>query len=123
MKTSYRERDYTFGQAILTLRTAIGLTQEQLGSLLNISTRAVAGWKGGSSYPKTQHLKAFIELAVQHQAFSIGHEAQEIRTFWKEALSHTADRACESDPPTTRFAELALLFKASLTASSWIVTI
>ena len=32
MKTFYSERDYAFGKAIFTLRTKIGLTQEQLGN-------------------------------------------------------------------------------------------
>ncbi len=38
---SYRERDYAFGQAMLTLRTTIGLTQAGLADLLGISRRAV----------------------------------------------------------------------------------
>jgi transcriptional regulator with XRE-family HTH domain len=85
MKTSYHERDHTFGQAILTLRTAIGLTQGRLGSLLGVTARAVAGWEGGSNYPKTKHLKALIELAVQHQAFPKDAVAEEIRRLWKAA--------------------------------------
>jgi hypothetical protein len=36
---SYRERDYPFGQAMLTLRTSIGLTQAGLGRLLGVSRR------------------------------------------------------------------------------------
>jgi hypothetical protein len=31
---SYREQDYGFGQAMLSLRTAIGLTQTDLAQLL-----------------------------------------------------------------------------------------
>ena len=38
MKQSfYRERDYAFGQAMLSLRTAIGLTQAGLAELLSVS--------------------------------------------------------------------------------------
>jgi tetratricopeptide (TPR) repeat protein len=85
MKTSYHERDYTFGQAMLTLRNKIGLTQERLGSVLGVSERAVAGWEGGSNYPKAKHLKALIELAVQRQAFSKDTAAEEIRRLWKVA--------------------------------------
>ena len=38
----YSERDYTFGQLMLTLRTTIGLTQAGLGERLGVSRRAVA---------------------------------------------------------------------------------
>jgi transcriptional regulator with XRE-family HTH domain len=37
MKAAYRERDYAFGAAMLTLRTAIGLTQAGLADLLGVS--------------------------------------------------------------------------------------
>ncbi len=79
------ERDYAFGQAMLGLRTAIGLTQTGLAEYLGISRRAVGEWEAGSSYPKAERLKEFIALAVQHQAFPAGREAEEIRAFWKAA--------------------------------------
>src|SRR3989441_2022636 len=82
---SYRERDYAFGQAMLTLRTSIGLTQAGLGDLLGVSRRAVAQWEAGSSYPTAQHLQHVITLAVQQQAFAAGREAEEIRALWKAA--------------------------------------
>ena len=85
MKMSYSERDYAFGQSMQTLRNAIGLTQERLGHLLGISRRAVAEWEAGNSYPKAEHLRALIVLAVQQQAFPAGHEAEEIRVLWKAA--------------------------------------
>jgi transcriptional regulator with XRE-family HTH domain len=84
-RSSYGERDYAFGQIILTLRTAIGLTQAGLADHLGISQRAVGEWEAGSSYPKANHLKQFITLAVKHQAFPAGREAEEIRTLWKVA--------------------------------------
>ena len=82
---SYRERDYTFGQAMLTLRTSIGLTQAGLADLLGVSRRAVGEWEQGSSYPKTPHLQHFIVLCVQQHVFPPGREAEEIRAFWKAA--------------------------------------
>src|SRR6266487_643638 len=82
---SYRERDYTFGQAMLTLRTSIGLTQAGLAALLGISRRAVAEWEGGSNYPKAEHLQHVLELCVQQQVFEPGREAEEIRALWKMA--------------------------------------
>jgi WD40 repeat protein/transcriptional regulator with XRE-family HTH domain len=82
---SYGERDYAFGQTMLTLRTTIGLTQAGLADLLGVSRRAVGEWEAGSSYPKAGHLKQFIALAFTHQAFAAGREAEEIRAFWQAA--------------------------------------
>jgi WD40 repeat protein/DNA-binding XRE family transcriptional regulator len=70
---------------MLTLRTALGLTQDGLADLLGISRQAVVGWEAGSSYPQAQHLKHFLTLCVQQQAFPPGREADEIRAFWKAA--------------------------------------
>jgi len=82
---SYRERDYAFGQMMLTLRTSIGLTQVGLADLLGVSRRAVAEWEAGSSYPKARHLKQVIVLGMQQQAFPGGREVEEIRALWKAA--------------------------------------
>src|SRR5256886_15720095 len=82
---SYHERDYAFGQLMLTLRTTIGLTQAGLAELLHVHRRAVAGWEAGSSYPKAEHLKELMTLAVQQQAFPAGREEEEIRALWKAA--------------------------------------
>jgi WD40 repeat protein/transcriptional regulator with XRE-family HTH domain len=82
---SYDERDYAFGQLVLTLRSTIGLTQAALGERLGVSRRAVAEWEGGLGYPKAERLKQLIELAVQQQAFAAGREEQEIRALWKAA--------------------------------------
>ena len=82
---SYEERDYAFGQLVLTLRTTIGLTQAALGELLGVSRRAVAEWEGGLSYPKAERLKQLITLGMQQQAFAVGREEQEIRALWKAA--------------------------------------
>src|SRR5947209_11083615 len=82
---SYRERDYAFGQLMLTLRTTLGLTQARLAEPLGVSRRAVAEWEGGLSYPKAERLKAFIALCVQQHAFAAGREEEEIRALWKAA--------------------------------------
>jgi transcriptional regulator with XRE-family HTH domain len=84
-RSSYSERDYAFGRAMLTLRTNIGLTQAGLAELLGVSRRAVAEWEAGSSYPKAEHLKQLIALAVQQQAFPAGSETEEIHSLWKAA--------------------------------------
>lgn len=82
---AYRERDYAFGQTILTLRSAIGVTQAGLAERLGVSRRAVAEWEGGLSYPKAERLKLLITLGVQQQAFPAGREDEEIRVLWKAA--------------------------------------
>src|SRR5229473_827151 len=84
-RSSYGERDYAFGQMMLTLRTHIGLTQAGLAERLGVSRRAVAEWEAGSSYPKAERLKQLIALAVQQQAFAAGREEEEIRTLWQAA--------------------------------------
>ena len=85
MKTPYSQHDYKFGQTILTLRTAIGLTQAGLAAHLGVSRRTVGAWEAGSSYPSAEHLKELIALAVKSRAFPAGSAAQKIRVLWKEA--------------------------------------
>jgi transcriptional regulator with XRE-family HTH domain len=80
--SSYGERDYAFGQLMLTLPTTIGLTQASLGDLLGVSRRAVAEWEGGSNYPKVERLKQLIALGVLQQVFPAGREVEEIRALW-----------------------------------------
>ena len=82
---SYRDRDYAFGQTILTLRTMLGLTQTELADLLGVTRRAVGDWEGGLTYPKSEHLKQFVVLAIEHQAFPAGREAEEVRALWQAA--------------------------------------
>jgi WD40 repeat protein/transcriptional regulator with XRE-family HTH domain len=84
-RSTHDERDYVFGQAMLALRTSIGLTQAGLADLLGVSRRAVSEWEVGSAYPTADHLKRLIMLGIQQQAFAIGHEAEEIRALWKAA--------------------------------------
>src|SRR5690348_3444076 len=82
---SYHERDYAFGQVMLTLRTSIGLTQAGLADLLGVSRRAIGEWETGSNYPKAEHLQHFLELCVQQHVFAPGREEEEIRAVWKTA--------------------------------------
>src|SRR4051794_31477392 len=56
MHHPYRERDYAFGQVMMTLRTAMNLTQVELAQSLGVSRGAVLGWEAGSSYPKAKSL-------------------------------------------------------------------
>jgi PAS domain S-box-containing protein len=93
-QASYREYDYSFGQAMLTLRTAIGLTQLGLAEYLGVSRQATGDWEGGRSYPKFEHLKKLLTLGVQCGAFTAGHESEEIRAFWQ--ASHQKVRLDEA---------------------------
>ncbi len=83
--SSYGERDYAFGRAMLGLRTALGLTQASLAEWLGVTRKAIGRWEAGETYPKAEHLKALLALALEQQAFSAGHEEEEIRAFWKAA--------------------------------------
>jgi len=82
---SYRERDYSFGQTMLRLRTSIGLTQAGLATRLGVSRRTIGEWEAGSNFPKAEHLKQFLELCVQQQVFAPEQEEEEIRALWKTA--------------------------------------
>src|SRR6266545_3113317 len=70
---------------MLTLRTAIGLTQAGLADLLKVTRHAVGGWEAGESYPTAEHLKQIIALGLQQHAFAAEHEAEEIRALWRAA--------------------------------------
>ena len=83
--SSYHERDYAFGQTMLTVRTRIGLTQAGLAKTLGVSRKAVIDWEGGSSYPHAKHLKKFIALAIQHRAFPAGRVVEEVHAIWQSA--------------------------------------
>ena len=83
--SSYRERDYAFGQVMLTLRTRLELTQTELAAMLGVTRRAVIDWEGGLTYPKADHLKQFVVLATQRQAWPFGREAEEVRALWQAA--------------------------------------
>ncbi len=82
---SYGEQDYAFGQAMLTLRITIGLTQAGLAERLRVSRKAIGRWEAGSSYPKAEHLKALLAFAVGQHAFPAGREEEEVRAFWQVA--------------------------------------
>lgn len=84
-RSVYREQDFGFGQLMLTLRTAIGITQDELATLLGVSRQSVSDWEAGRKYPKNEHLRTFITLAFQRCAFAAAREADDIRALWKTA--------------------------------------
>ncbi|HMA36159.1 MAG TPA: tetratricopeptide repeat protein, partial [Chloroflexia bacterium] len=78
-------RNAAFGPRMLTLRTAMGLTQETVAAHLGVSRRTIGDWEAGNKYPKADHLKQFIVLAVQYRTFPAGREEAEIRALWRAA--------------------------------------
>ena len=83
MSSLYGEPDFAFGQLMLTLRLATGLTQANLAEFLGVSRHAVGEWEAGHSYPKPRHLKNFIALCLKQGAFGTSSELEEIRALWK----------------------------------------
>ncbi len=83
--SSYHQRDYAFGQLMLTVRTKLKLTQTELADLLGLRRRTVIDWEGGLTYPTVDHLKHFVVLAIERQAFAAGREAEEVRALWHAA--------------------------------------
>ncbi len=81
-KIAYHDGDYVFGQAMLNLRARVGLTQARLAGYLGVSRRAVGGWESGSNYPKAEHLKELIALAIEREVCPAGQE-EEIRDLWR----------------------------------------
>ena len=81
----YGERDYVFGQAMLSLRSATGQTQAGLADLLGVSRKAIVRWEAGETYPSASHLKALLAFAIRQRAFPAGREEEEIRAFWRTA--------------------------------------
>src|SRR5260370_9102315 len=81
-RSSYGERDYAFGQMMLTLRTHIGLTQAGLAELLHVSRRAGAEWEAASTYPKAEHLTQLIGLGLHQPAYPAGRVSDAIATLW-----------------------------------------
>ncbi len=76
-------RDYAFGEAILTLRLKIGLTQAGLSQQFGISRRAIGAWEAGSSYPKIEQLQKLVALAVEQHVFPRGQESKEVHALWQ----------------------------------------
>jgi len=53
--------------------------------MLGVGRRAVIDWEGGLTYPTVDHLKHFVALATQRQAWPAGREAEEVRALWQAA--------------------------------------
>jgi WD40 repeat protein/transcriptional regulator with XRE-family HTH domain len=83
--SSNRKQNYAFGQQMLELRTAIGLTQAGLADRLGVSRQAIGDWETGQTSPKARHLQELIALGVEQQVFTPERVAEEIRALWRVA--------------------------------------
>ena len=128
MKISlYGERDYAFGQLMLTLRTQMGLTQASLAQQLGISRRAVSTWELGSNYPAAAHLKQLIVLGVELRAFTAGREEEEIRALWHAAHQkvlldrHWLSDLLRPEQPSPLAPQESVLFREQLLTTKFFI--
>ena len=54
--------DYKFGNFLYERRTAKGLSQAELGSMLGVSNKAVSKWESGAAKPQTAKLVRLAEI-------------------------------------------------------------
>jgi WD40 repeat protein/transcriptional regulator with XRE-family HTH domain len=79
------DQENAFGRSCMQLRTSMGLTQRELGRLLEISEQAVGQWERGKRFPAARHLKRLLALGLQRQAFPPGQEYEKARHLWLAA--------------------------------------
>src|SRR2546421_4846759 len=66
----YKSRDFEFGQLLLTLRKRASLTQEEVALQMDVTTKAIRNWEGGSNYPSDVNLQKLITLYLGQHAFA-----------------------------------------------------
>ena len=88
----YKLKDDRFGLLALTLREKTGLTQAEVASELGVSERTIRHWEGGTAYPASDNLKQLIALYLHKGAFLNGHERDEVKVFWEQAIESASRR-------------------------------
>jgi len=81
----YRQRNYAFGQQLLTLRTRASLTQIALAEHIGVHRRSVQDWETGESYPKAETLHRLLALFLAQGVFTTGQEVEEAAQLWEQA--------------------------------------
>ena len=72
------------GEILKMFRRRAGLTQSQLGGLLNLkSARMVRNWEGEFNLPSVDRLCLLIKLYLERQIFVAGKEREEARQLWQ----------------------------------------
>jgi ATP/maltotriose-dependent transcriptional regulator MalT/WD40 repeat protein/class 3 adenylate cyclase/DNA-binding XRE family transcriptional regulator len=87
----YKERRYTVGQQLLTLRTRTKLTQNELAALVGVNRRSLQNWESGAGYPREDSLQRLIAVFLSHDAFTSGQERGEAEQLWAQ-VSQDAPR-------------------------------
>src|SRR6266436_1061031 len=62
---------------------------------MDVSTKAIRNWEGGSNYPSEVHLQKLIRLYLDHHAFAPGYERDEAYALW-ELLQESTPRRISS---------------------------
>lgn len=89
-------KDYSFGNYICALRTGLGLSQFQLGTLVGVSDKAVSKWENGDAMPRVgtcHRLAAVLGVSInellsckQEIVIPARKELEKMNsTLWKEA--------------------------------------
>lgn len=55
-------KDYGFGNYICALRTGLGLSQFQLGTLVGVTDKAVSKWENGDAKPRVSTCYRLAEV-------------------------------------------------------------
>lgn len=109
-------KDYSFGNYICALRTGLGLSQFQLGTLVGVSDKAVSKWENGDAKPRisTCHrLAAVLGVSInellsceQEIAIPARKELEKMNSkLWKEAYLRLSIYG--EHPPAACFSRLA----------------
>lgn len=79
--------DYKFGNFLYERRTAKGLSQAELGTMLGVSNKAVSKWESGAAKPQTAKLVRLAEiLNVTVEELLLGERISQSATCNKEAI-------------------------------------
>jgi len=109
-------KDYSFGNYICALRTGLGLSQFQLGTLVGVTDKAVSKWENGDAKPRIaacHRLAEVLGISVS-ELLSCGKsttiptrkEMQQMnRTLWQEAYSRLSIYG--NTPPVACWSRLA----------------
>jgi len=75
-------RDYNFGTYLYNLRTLSGLSQSQLGNLLEVSNKAVSKWETGQAKPALKQLtklSKIFNVSIEQLIEQINSEEKDIK--------------------------------------------
>src|SRR5919202_3001431 len=84
--------DYAFADRVLALRKQAGLTQRELGAVLEVSPQSIHAWEAGLSYPGAERLQHLIALYLKRDAFRAGHEEEEATALWETVRARATRR-------------------------------